>query len=444
MYIIRPTTITDAMLHSTNVPESDYTEYNEGTPYSVGDYCIITTTGTHNIYLSLKNTNIGNYPPDNLIGTDPYWFDCGKTNRWKPFDEVVGSQASQSEMATWVLSPGLIDSISIMQVEATEIQITLANQAEDIILNGDSWDSATGTTQPTSWDKVGTPSDFTIDSNALRITADSAGGGISQTVTVTPETEMQLLGVYKNTSGDIAQYAVYDVTHSADIIVATDLASSTVDSTLSYVFTVPAGCTSIKVSILAKSSGDIVWFDKISLSPTTYNETFSMLSTINVVDAYTYYFEPIIWATSITKLNLATAGLPPYSQSTITVRITNTRGTAKCGVIVVGLKLEIGSLQYGVKPGLESFSTITEDPTFGTWNVIQRSSRKTLKGTLLVKNTLIDFVLNQLATYDTTLLVWVGHESYDNLCLYGIYRQFEPSMSYPNHTLVDFEIRGVI
>lgn len=431
------------MLHSTNVPETDYLEYASGTTYAAGDHCIVTTSGVHKIYESLQNANTGHDPT--LAASSTWWLDCGATNRWSPFDQVVGSQASQSESMTWVLEPGLIDSICIMQAEASEIQIVLANQAEDLITNGSGWTGATGVTPPTGWDLVGDPSGLTIDTGTIKITADAASEGISQTISVnTTHTTLQLLGKYRNTAGDIAQYSVYDVTNSAYIVAATDLASSTVESVLSCVFTVPAGCLSIRISLMAKSAGDIVWFDNISVAPTTYNSTTNMVSTINVVDAYTYFFEPIVWATSVTKLNLAASGLPPYSQASVTVIITNTGGTAKCGVIVVGLKLDIGSLSYGCKPGLQSFSTINEDETFGTWSVTQRSSRRTLEGQLIIKNTIIDYIINQMSAYDATLLVWVGHEDYDCLNLYGIYRSFQPTMSYPNYTVVDFEVRGVI
>jgi len=430
------------MMIATDVPETDYQEWLVGTNFTAGDYCIV--AAQHKIYRALVNVTGGSSPEIDILAATPKWQEVGATNRWKPFDTVVNSQASQITSTTWVLQPGLIDSIAVLNMDATDVQIVLADQDGNLVTNGTAWTGATGTTQPTGWDKVGTPADFLIDSGELKITSDAAGEGISQTVAVTAGTEMQLIGVYRNTASDIAQYAIYDVTHSADIKATTDLASSIVNSVISYVFTVPAGCTSIKYSLLCKNSGDIVWFDNISLSPTVYNSSTDLVSTINVVDSYTYWFEPIIWATSVTKLNIASAGLPPYPNATVTVMVTNTGGTAKVGVIVVGLKLDIGILQYGPQPGLESFSTLTENATFGTWSVTKRNSRKTLQGTLTIKNTIIDFVLNQMALYESELLVWVGHESYECLQVYGIYRQFVPTMKYATLTEVALEVRGVI
>jgi len=440
-YIIRPTEITDAMLISTNIPETDSTkgEWTVGTAFMAGDTCRVTTTGIHNVYEALVNVTGGSSPEVDVLAATPKWLDTGKTNRWKPFDKVIGSQASQASPINYVLKPGITDSLSIQNVEATSIQVVLADQSYDTVTNGTAWTGATGTTQPTGWDKVGTPSDYLIDSGALKITAAGNNEGISQTITVVPGTEMQFLGIYRNIASDIAQYAVYDVTHSADILATTDLASSIVDSTLSYIFTVPAGCTSIKISLLAKSTGNIVWFDTVSLAPTVYNETTNLVSTINVIDEYTYWFEDFLWKTSLTVSNI-----PPYPSATVTVIVTNQGGTAKCGAIIPGVKLELGKLQLSPQPGLDSFSTLTENTTFGTWSVVKRSTRRKMQFKLFVEIARLDFIMQQMALYDSELLVWVGYESLECLAIYGFYRTFTPSIDYNNWTIIDVEVRGII
>ena len=43
MKIIRPITITEAMLTDSNVPETDYTEFAMATVYGDGDYCMVAT-----------------------------------------------------------------------------------------------------------------------------------------------------------------------------------------------------------------------------------------------------------------------------------------------------------------------------------------------------------------------------------------------------------------
>ena len=441
MYIIRPTTITEAMLFGTDIPETDYAEWAVGTAYTALDYCIV--AAQHKIYRALVNVTGGDSPEIDVTNTTPKWQEISATNRWKPFDAVIGTKASRATSATWVLDPGLIDSIAVLNVAASSIQIVLADQDQDVITNGTAWTGATGTTPPTGWTVESAQPTFTIDAGKLKIEAGAGEGGCNQTITVVPGTEMQLLFKYRNTAGDLARYRVYDVTNSASILTTTDLPDAETESVISYVFTVPAGCTEILIALLAKSAGDIVWFDSFSLSPTVYNTTTDMVSTINIIDEYTYFFEPIIWATSVTKLNLATGGLPPYPNATVTVTVTNTGGTAECGAIVPGLKLEIGGLQRGPKPGCKSYSTKTED-AFGNYTVTKRANKKLLSCQLWVKNTIIDFVLQQLALYDSELLVWVGLETYECLVIYGFWVSFDPSMDYDDFTIMDLKVEGVI
>jgi hypothetical protein len=424
------------MLQSSNIPETDHDEYNAGTTYGDGDNVIV--IADHKRYESLQANNINHTP-----STSPtWWYDLGATNRWKTFDAKVQSQASQATPLNWVLNPGLIDSISLLNIDATEIQIIMADQNTDLVLNGTAWTGATGVTPPNSWDLVGSPSDFTIDGGALKITADAANEGISQTITVVPGTEMQLLGIYRNTAGDIAQYAVYDVTNAADILVTTDLGSSTVDSTLSYVFTVPAGCTSIRISLMAKANGDIVWFDTVSLSDVVYNKTVETLSTIPVIDWYTYFFEPIIRAIDIMKTDIAEIGAPPISTASVTIIVTYAAGTAKCGEIVMGLKFEIGAMRYNPSVGIIDYSIKATDDD-GNMTITERAYSKRMSCDLMIKNTIIDEVLRQLTLYRAKPLVYVGSEDYSALIIYGFYKSFEIIIPYPNFSECSLELEGL-
>ncbi len=366
-----------------------------------------------------KIINLNENPPDNLTGVTPFWLEIGATNRWEVFDTKVQSQASQATSLNWVLNPGLIDGIALLNLDATSVQIVMANQATDLVTNGTAWTGATGVTPPTSWDLVYSPSNFTIDGGALKITVDAANEGISQMITVVAGTEMQLLGVYRNTAGDIAQYAVYDMTHSTNILAITDLASSVVNSTLSYVFTVPAGCTLVRISLMAKANGDIVWFDTVSLSEVVYNET-----------------------TASPGTDLVATDLSSIITNSITIIVTHTAGTALCGEIVVGLKFGIGTLQYSPSIGIIDYSIKAVD-AFGNYSITERAYSKRMSFDLLINNTIVDAVFQQLATYRATPIVWVGSESYSSLIIYGFYKSFEIVIPYPNYSECNLEIEGL-
>jgi hypothetical protein len=128
MDIIRPTTITDAMFISSNLTENDEPEYAAGTTYGEGGRCIVIST--HRIYESLKAANAGNNPPDNIAGDDPWWKLAGATNKWRAFDQVVGNQAEHETLLEYELEPGMINSISLQNVDAVDATITMTDPLE--------------------------------------------------------------------------------------------------------------------------------------------------------------------------------------------------------------------------------------------------------------------------------------------------------------------------
>lgn len=135
MKIIRPTSITDDLLGASTVPEDDYDEWAETTVYNLGDRCIVTTPNVHRRYESLQDANTGNYPPDTTTGDTPWWLDLGPTNRWAAYDQAVETQTIQDGSISYTLTPGRIDSIAILNVDATELQITMTDPSEGEVYN---------------------------------------------------------------------------------------------------------------------------------------------------------------------------------------------------------------------------------------------------------------------------------------------------------------------
>jgi hypothetical protein len=86
MKVAVPIAITPAILSATNAPASAEAEWAAGTAYTVGQ--IVQVDGRRR-YEALDATT-GDAP-----ATSPSkWLDLGASNPWRPFDGVVGSQAS--------------------------------------------------------------------------------------------------------------------------------------------------------------------------------------------------------------------------------------------------------------------------------------------------------------------------------------------------------------
>jgi hypothetical protein len=113
-----------------------YYEWDSGTTYAIGDVAVVTTE--HHLYESLQGSNLNNSPPTNLTGEDPYWLDLGPTNRWRMFDPpyaytysaVVASQTIQAESIVVALTPGAIDAVSLINCNASSINIVLNDGTE--------------------------------------------------------------------------------------------------------------------------------------------------------------------------------------------------------------------------------------------------------------------------------------------------------------------------
>lgn len=118
MRLIRPTTLTDAMLTSSTAPETDYPAWSSATAYAVGARVIL--TATHRRYEALAGST--NVSPS----TDPTkWLDLGPTNRWAMFDARVGTATSRTDSLQVGLAPGTIDALALIDTEAESATVTL-------------------------------------------------------------------------------------------------------------------------------------------------------------------------------------------------------------------------------------------------------------------------------------------------------------------------------
>lgn len=126
MKMIRPTPITDASLTSSTLPETDHPAYAAGTTYALGARVI--RTSTHRIYESLQASNTGHTPE-----TSPtWWLDVAPTNRWAMFDQQVGTLSTAADSLTVVLSPGRVNSLALLAVDASTVTVTLVANAETV------------------------------------------------------------------------------------------------------------------------------------------------------------------------------------------------------------------------------------------------------------------------------------------------------------------------
>ena len=141
MKLLRPVTITDAMLTSSTVAENDHPTWSAGTAYVTGNRVIL--TATHRRYEALA-ASTGVNP-----ASDPTkWLDLGPTNRWAMFDARVGTASTRTASLQTVLSPGAIDAVALIDTDAESATVTLTvagvttyNRTQSFNLGGNAIDN---------------------------------------------------------------------------------------------------------------------------------------------------------------------------------------------------------------------------------------------------------------------------------------------------------------
>ena len=79
-----------------------------------------TQSGTHTCGLA---SNYNKAPNSNSLT----WLDSGPTGRWAMFDGTVGTVTSQATPLTVVVNPGAIDTVALLDLSGSSVQVTLTN-----------------------------------------------------------------------------------------------------------------------------------------------------------------------------------------------------------------------------------------------------------------------------------------------------------------------------
>lgn len=125
MSIIKPVTLTDAMLTSSTAPEADYAAWNSATSYTAGTKVMRAVDGVHKNFENLVGGIHATPPELATSGATPRWLDLGATNRWAMFDTKVGTVTTLASPLTVVMAPGSISGIALLELTGRQVDITM-------------------------------------------------------------------------------------------------------------------------------------------------------------------------------------------------------------------------------------------------------------------------------------------------------------------------------
>lgn len=128
--------------------------------------------------------------------------------------------------------------------------------------------------------------------------------------------------------------------------------------------------------------------------------------------------------------------LPPYPNATITVTIVGATATAKCGTLIIGRFKTLGITSWSPSIGIIDYSTKEAD-TFGDYLIVPRAYSKRVSCVFVMITTAHVEVLRYLTAYRSQPLVWILDDVYNATIAYGFYKEFTINLG---HILSDCSV----
>lgn len=172
-----------------------------------------------------------------------------------------------------------------------------------------------------------------------------------------------------------------------------------------------------------------------------YDRTKELRSSSNVIDYYSYFFAPLI---NLGDLDTAIfLDLPNKPTATITVYVSSGIGLVEVGEVVYGVQSVVGRTNYGTAIGITSYSRKDTDE-FGKVTVIKRKNSKYADYDIDIDNTNLAFVQRLFQDIDSVPCVFIGNPEMEELIVYGFYKDFKATISFPTVSKCTLRVEGLV
>lgn len=112
----------------TNVPEDDNPIWVSTKSYVVGEIVML----EHRNYEALVANS--NQSPTGTATDPPTWLDLGPTNRWRMFDDKIGTETTNPESISLTIAPGrAVDSLAFFGLDAASIYVRVFDPYQGIV-----------------------------------------------------------------------------------------------------------------------------------------------------------------------------------------------------------------------------------------------------------------------------------------------------------------------
>lgn len=206
--------------------------------------------------------------------------------------------------------------------------------------------------------------------------------------------------------------------------------------TITVVLTSPKRVTALALLNIDAASARVTMTDAVD--GVVYDKIFSLISTAGINNWWSWLFNDIERTTQKLALDL-----PPYSKAQLTITLSNPGYSVKCGACVIGKLIVVGKTQYGASPGIVDYSTKGRD-AFGNPIIVQRPFSRRTQLPVRVPNSFVDRLIDLLAGYRATPIVYIGSELFGSTVIYGYYKDFSTVIAYPTESDLSIELESLV
>ena len=172
-----------------------------------------------------------------------------------------------------------------------------------------------------------------------------------------------------------------------------------------------------------------------------YDRTKELRSSSNVTDYFSYFFAPLV---DLGDLDTAIfLDLPNKPTATITVYVSSGTALVEVGEVVYGVQSVVGRTNYGTAIGIKSYSRKEVDE-FGKVTVIKRKNSKYADYDVDIDNINLASVQRLFSEIDSVPCVFIGNPDMEELVVYGFYKDFKATISFPTVSKCTLRVEGLV
>jgi len=223
---------------------------------------------------------------------------------------------------------------------------------------------------------------------------------------------------------------------------AFDIQTSTISSAItSMTFVVKPGSFDSAALINLETALVQIAVSDDNTKQLVYNSS-AGLADSTLQDWYQYFFyDPLVHRTQVVFYNI-----PPYTEAVVTIRLSGSAlSIISIAQAIFGTIASLGGTQYGAQAGIVDYSRKDTDE-FGTISFTKRAFSKRLTADIYINNAELNRIQNYLYNIRATPTVWIASDDpqlEEVSIIWGFYRDFSTTISYPSHSLCNLQIEGL-